>query len=74
VLQIPDTFGQPGITPAAHAAAGALPVTAGAAAPYLPLAGGFAAALPLTWLQLRVRRRLGRRRGGGRGGRAQGHR
>jgi signal peptidase I len=70
VLQIPGTFSQPGITPAAHAAAGALPVAAGAAAPYLPLAGGFAAALPLTWLQLRVRRRLGRRRGG----RTQGHR
>jgi signal peptidase I len=74
VLQIPDTFSQPGITAAANAAAGAIPVTAGAAAPYLPLAGGFAAALPLTWLQLRVRRRLGRRGRGGGGGRAQGRR
>jgi signal peptidase I len=73
VLQIPSTFSQPGITPAAHAAAGAIPVTASSAAPYLPLAGGFAAAVPLTWLQLRVRRRLGRRRAG-RGGRTQGRR
>ena len=42
VLPIPSTFDQHGISK--PAAAGALPVTAraGAAAPYLPLAGGFA--------------------------------
>jgi hypothetical protein len=28
---------------------------------YLPLAAGLVGAVPLTWLQLRVRRRLGRR-------------
>jgi signal peptidase I len=30
---------------------------------YLPLAAGFAAAVPLTWLQFRIRRRRSRRRG-----------
>jgi signal peptidase I len=62
ILQIPSTFDQPGITGPA-AALGAIAAHAGPAAPYLPLAGGFAVALPLTWLQRRVRRRLrGRRR------------
>ena len=63
VLPIPSTFDQHGISKAA--AAGALPVTAraGAAAPYLPLAGGFAGALPLTWLERRMRVRASRRRG-----------
>jgi signal peptidase I len=55
VLDIPATFEQPGISKAAAAAAGAVTARAGAAAPYLPLAGGLAAALPLTWLQRRVR-------------------
>jgi signal peptidase I len=32
-------------------------------ATYLPLAAGFAAAVPLTWLQFRIRRRRRRRRG-----------
>jgi len=36
-------------------------------APYLPLAAGFAGALPLTWLQRRVRSRLTRRPRTGRG-------
>jgi signal peptidase I len=82
VLQIPSTFGQPGIAPAASAALRAV-AAAGPAAPYLPVTGGFAVALPLTWLQWRVRRRRGRRRPGGlsesgdrsgRGRRAQGRR
>jgi signal peptidase I len=76
VLPIPSTFDQPGISTSATAAAGpgpvgGLAVRAGAAAPYLPLAGGFAAALPLTWVERRVRlragRRAGRRPGRGRG-------
>jgi signal peptidase I len=61
VLPIPDTFNQRGITQSA--AAGPVTVRAAAAAPYLPLAGGFVVALPLTWLERRVRLRLSRRRG-----------
>jgi signal peptidase I len=44
-LPIPSTFDQPSL----KAAAGV--------APYTPLAAGFGAAVPLTWLQRRVRRR-----------------
>jgi signal peptidase I len=67
VLQIPATFGQPGISrsAAAAAAAGAVAVRAGSDAGYLPLAGGLVVALPLTWLERRVRlrrRRVRRRR------------
>jgi len=51
VLSIPATFGQPGIA----RASAALGVSA---APYLPLAAGFAAAVPLTWLQRRLRPRM----------------
>jgi signal peptidase I len=71
ILPIPSTFGQPGIdSPSRSAAAGpavaaARVVAAGTAvapsAPYLPLEAGFVAALPLTWLQRRLRRRLGGR-------------
>jgi len=50
-LPIPSTFDQPALVKAAAAAA-----------PYAPVAAGFATALPLTWLQLRVRRRLARNR------------
>ncbi len=61
ILPIPATFGQPGINrPAAAALNLAAPVVlrlAGTAAPYLPIGGGFAAAVPLTWLQRRVRQR-----------------
>jgi signal peptidase I len=57
ILQIPTTFGQPGVTKSAAAAVGALGARAGSAAPYLPLAGGFAVALPVTWLRRRVRMR-----------------
>ncbi|HEY1619355.1 MAG TPA: signal peptidase I [Streptosporangiaceae bacterium] len=61
ILPIPSTFNQRGITKAA--AAGALTVPAGGAAPILPLAGGFAVALPVTWLErrMRLRRRPARR-------------
>jgi signal peptidase I len=65
ILPIPATFSQPGISrPAATAAA----VDSGTvrlepAAPLLPLAAGFAGAVPLTWLQRRLRRRLLRPRG-----------
>jgi len=62
VLPIPATFDQPGITNASSSAAGAgpsaaLPTSAGVRpeAPLLPLAAGFAGAVPLTWLQRRSR-------------------
>ena len=61
VLQIPATFGQPGISKAAAAAA-ALAAPGGSAAPVLPLAGGVAVALPITWLERRVRLRRRRTR------------
>jgi signal peptidase I len=53
-LPIPSTFDQPAIKAAA------------AAAPYAPLAAGVGAAVPLTWLQRRVRRKIRRRVGGSR--------
>jgi signal peptidase I len=69
VLPIPATFSQPGID-SPRSAAGAAPVPSAATSdallrgvpvassvPYLPLAAGFAAALPLTWLQRRIRLR-----------------
>jgi signal peptidase I len=68
ILPIPSTFLQPGIVKSGSSAAG-LPGAApsGAvriepAAPFLPLAAGFAGAVPLTWLQRRLRRRRWRRR------------
>jgi signal peptidase I len=71
ILPIPSTFGQPGINaPSRSAAAGqsaaaARVVAAGTAvAPtgtYLPLEAGFVVAVPLTWAQRRLRRRLGER-------------
>jgi signal peptidase I len=80
ILSIPSTFGQAGINRStAAAAAGGVSVREAAAtqgllgtkiqpeAPYVPLAAGFAAALPLTWLQRRARRRLMRRLRAGRG-------
>jgi signal peptidase I len=53
-LPIPDTFGQPGVARGAAALPGAVIRPAPS---YLPLAGGLAFAVPLTWLQRRVRRR-----------------
>ncbi len=57
ILPIPATFAQPGVDQPLR---GALSL-AGPAAPYLPLGAGFVAAVPLTWLQRRLRRRLRRR-------------
>jgi signal peptidase I len=54
ILPIPATFDQHGIL---SAAAGAIRLTAGPNAPYFPLAGGLALALPITWLQRRARQR-----------------
>ena len=59
ILSIPATFSQPGITRSAAAAAA---LTSGTvrvepAAPLLPLAAGFAGAVPLTWRQRRRRHR-----------------
>jgi signal peptidase I len=74
ILQIPPTFDQPGIDkPASAGSAGAADVQLAGAAQlasaqvrpdpsYLPVTGGVALALPLTWLQRRARRRLRRRR------------
>jgi signal peptidase I len=65
ILPIPSTFGQPGINRPAAAAlnlvAPGLLRAAAPAAPYLPLGGGIAVAIPLTWLQRRIRRRPRRR-------------
>jgi signal peptidase I len=73
VLPIPATFDQPGITKASSSAAGVgssatLPAIAGIRpeAPLLPLAAGFAGAVPLTWLQRRFRVRRSQGRSGGR--------
>jgi signal peptidase I len=66
-LPIPSTFSQHGIDAPASAlsaatSAGGLPVAAIASLPYLPLAAGFVVAVPLTWLQRRLRPRVRRRR------------
>jgi signal peptidase I len=63
-LPIPATFLQPGIN---RSAAGAAALASGTgrlepAAPLLPVAAGFAGAVPLTWLQRRLRRRRWLRR------------
>jgi len=60
VLPVPSTFQQHGVS-AAAAAPGMITTTAGGA-PYLPLAGGVVVALPITWLQRRVRLRRRRAR------------
>jgi signal peptidase I len=69
ILPIPSTFSQPGINRSAAASAAAAALESGTvrvvpAAPLLPLAAGFAGAVPLTWLQRRLRRRRWRRRHG----------
>ncbi len=73
ILPIPSTFSQPGVDSPASAAS-ALAASASAAglaahgvpvaasAPYLPLAAGFAGAIPLTWLRRRMAVRARRRR------------
>jgi signal peptidase I len=60
ILQIPPTFQQHGIS-AAAAIPGMITTTVGGA-PYLPLAGGVLVAVPITWLQRRVRLRRRRAR------------
>jgi signal peptidase I len=73
ILPIPATFEQPGIDLPKKAATGSaaaalasatngrgIPVTP--AGSYLPVEAGFAGAVPLTWLQFRLRRRIRRRR------------
>jgi signal peptidase I len=73
-LPIPATFGQSGISraaaaagPAARRASASLAGATIAPEPsFLPLAGGLACAVPLTWLQRRARRRRRDRRQPGR--------
>jgi signal peptidase I len=73
ILPIPATFGQPGITspaaaaalghaPASHAALASVTVPVRPAAPFLPLELGFAMAVPVTWIQRRARRLVRGRR------------
>jgi signal peptidase I len=73
ILPIPATFDQPGITKTSSFAAGvgrsaALPASASASvrpeAPVVPLAAGFAGAVPLTWLRRRTLVRRSKRRSG----------
>jgi signal peptidase I len=71
VLPIPATFDQPGITTASSSAAGvgrsaAVPASAPVRpqAPVLPLAAGFAGAVPLTWLRRRTLARRSKGRSG----------
>jgi len=62
VLPIPATFQQPRLSHAAGLAT--LRAWSGRVAPAAPLGLGLASAFPLTWLQLRLRRRLARARRG----------
>jgi signal peptidase I len=67
ILPIPSTFEQRGLNHAAAAPARKLPALGAGmpvqpSAPYLPLAGGFAAAVPLTLLERSLRLRALRRR------------
>ena len=66
ILPIPGTFSQPGISRSAATAAAleSGTVRLEPAAPLLPLAAGFVGAVPLTWLQRRLRRRRWHRRQG----------
>jgi len=68
ILPIPDTFEQPKLNASAagavtaREAAGVLSARLAPSGPAMPLALGFAAAVPVTWLQRRVRLRAARRR------------
>jgi signal peptidase I len=55
VLSIPGTFSQPGID---GPKGGALGAALAPAAPYLPVEAGFVIAVPVAWLQWRLRRRV----------------
>jgi signal peptidase I len=83
-LPIPSTFNQPGVDRPASASAAARQTDSQQAAetallntkiqpepPYLPVAAGFVAAIPLTWLQRRARIRLVSRIRARRGKRSQ---
>src|SRR5690349_3366863 len=67
ILPIPATFQQPQLSasaaaaPAAADTAGLLPARLEPSGPAVPLALGFAVAVPVTWLQRRVRLRFARR-------------
>jgi signal peptidase I len=68
ILPIPSTFEQPKLnaaasgTPPAQDTAGLLSARLEPSSPALPLALGFVAAVPVTWLQRRARRQFARRR------------
>ena len=73
ILPIPATFDQPGIDKPAGSAAGTAVLSSAAASrvlsaelrpepSYIPLAAGFGVAVPMTWLQRRVRRTIRGRR------------
>ncbi len=67
ILPIPATFEQPKLSaaaapPAARDTAGLRPARLEPSSPVLPLALGFAAAVPVTWLQRQARLRIARRR------------
>ena len=68
ILPIPATFQQPKLNaaaagpPAARDTASLRPARLESSGPALPLALGFAAAVPVTWLQRRARLRFARRR------------
>jgi signal peptidase I len=72
ILPIPATFEQPALNGSHAAAAGSagggalLSARAEPTAQTVPLVLGFAGAVPLTWLQRRVRMRVARRRRRGR--------
>ena len=76
ILPIPDTFEQPKLNaaaaggPAAPDTAGLLSARLEPSSPAVPLALGFTAAVPVTWLQRRARLRLAGRRTGRRSGRS----
>jgi signal peptidase I len=64
VLPIPATFDQPRLSsafagPHGHGGTAALPTLPGPVAAAAPLGLGLVGAFPLTWLQMRLRRRLG---------------
>jgi signal peptidase I len=75
ILPIPDTFEQPKLNaaaaggPAAPDTAGLLSARLEPSSPAVPLALGFTAAVPVTWLQRRARLRLAGRRTGRRAAR-----
>jgi signal peptidase I len=82
ILPIPATFQKPGLSAAAASSAPPAAQDTGAllsarlepASPALPLALGFAGAVPVTWLQRRARLRIARRRAGRITGRITGRR